>query len=600
MDADLELAMKLSLEAYENDDQWEAVPGAQKDAAKAKKSVVKKCIDLTLDSDDDDEDEPILRSNAGPLRVKAEPQDEEDQLLDEDQKPSFDDQLAAIRAEHKRKSEAQGGSAKRQALASPGGNKLGKAPVKDEKHEEIKHRINPASNVKPERIPIAYPNGAIRLTKTQGRNNNPNAIGWNGIFVRKAIEAMYCHFFFIGQDEFYRHLPLGLNERDAEIIIGRDIGYDPERPTAIERANVEDKTRLAKPSHFAVAHELAKIYRKSYGPNYKAIYPFGASSAHSKLAAIKYNDMDGKGFLRVLITESNAMTIDWVGGSNRHFIQDFPQKTKNTPTTASLPITLSIKSKYNFTKAAGSLIPSQPGAFHGNAFGSMGIGRLRELALPLLAGVSAKELKRTRLEVCTASVGKCEELWLQQMWHLAVGKTVETLPLDVDEDVKLPPITIVYPTADSAKACDQDARDAASNMGTHCNYGKRAIAIKALFHDYKDLVPGRLTHQKSYLLLPSSSSTRTDPYYVVLGSANFSSGALGGMDVMKSGGNRLKLNNFGKLPLSILFRGEDVKALLADGARSWTEVMTYKRPAAQYNTSAFGGSKPWSSGAWGH
>lgn len=42
-------------------------------------------------------------------------------------------------------------------------------------------------------------------------------------------------------------------------------------------------------------------------------------------------------------------------------------------------------------------------------------------------------------------MGSLKETWLKQVWHLAKGKSVETLPTDEDNDA-LPPITIVYPT----------------------------------------------------------------------------------------------------------------------------------------------------------
>ena len=182
---------------------------------------------------------------------------------------------------------------------------------------------------------MKYENGALRISKTPGRHSHKNAIGWSDIFVRSAITSTFCNFFFVAQDEFFRYLPLGRNEsRPVQVIIGRDIGYDPKHAAACSAADVEDKPALKKADHFAVARELAKIYKKNYGLNYQvgplslsprvrcpdlplqAVYPFCTGAVHSKVAVLVYLNMDGNKFIRVLITSCNAMKIDFEGDSN--------------------------------------------------------------------------------------------------------------------------------------------------------------------------------------------------------------------------------------------------------------------------------------------
>ena len=111
----------------------------------------------------------------------------------------------------------------------------------------------------------------------------------------------------------------------------------------------------------------------------------------------------------------------------------------------------------------------------------------------------------------------------------------------------------------------------------------------------KDKVPGLLTHQKQLLLLSPSSQV---PHFITIGSTNFSEGALGAIDFkMKSSTDaRLTIKNF---ELSILFRGEDVPALLAGGG-TWDSIVTYMRPAVRYTMAGPAKDKPFSSGAWGH
>ncbi|KAK4703307.1 hypothetical protein P7C70_g2914, partial [Phenoliferia sp. Uapishka_3] len=646
-DPDLELAIKLSI-----DEQRRVLSGQKspdedakahaKAKTKAKASVARDAkrtkssvIDLTLsDSDNDDLPNPFAKLEHHPVK------DEEfDQLLDEeDKKPhlgmSVADQLAERQALHqKRKSEEQRRDvpAKRQAVEpEPESEPEPEAAQSDQKgkgraravpaakpivpieEEDFKPNVK-WEKVKAQPLAMAYEKGALRLTRTTGRGANANAVTWSDIFVKDAIVAGVFFFFFVAGDEFYRFLPVGQNEtRNAQIIMGRDIDYDPERSTACVSADVEDKPHLKKEDHLSVARELAKTYRETYGGNYVAVYPFCTGAAHTKVAVIKYTDHADRNFLRVLITSCNAMSIDFVGGSNHHFIQDFPALgPKQRPLTTEfetillshltalgcpLPFIRSLTSTYDFSKAAGSLIPSQPGTYHSVTFNAMGLGRLAELSRQLLQPLTRQQKKGMRLEVCTASVGSIKELWLRQLWHLVKGGDVESLPSEDDEDANLPPISIVYPTQTSANSCSQDAVDAASNMGCHAKYHSRPIAVKGLFYDYKDKVLGRLTHQKQLLLLPSPSAASSQPLFLTIGSTNFSEGAMGGIDFkMKNGLARLKIVNY---ELSIFIRGTDIEGLLA-GAASWNEIITYQRPATRYILAGPGKDKPFSSGAWG-
>ena len=125
---------------------------------------------------------------------------------------------------------------------------------------------------------------------------------------------------------------------------------------------------------------------------------------------------------------------------------------------APLPFIEKLRSSYDFTTAAGSLVPSQPGSYHGPSFSMQGLGRLAELSRQILIDATKQEKSEKRLEVCTASVGSIKELWLRQVWHLVVGKSVSSVPNEDSKDA-LPAITIVYPTQMSADACTQEARD---------------------------------------------------------------------------------------------------------------------------------------------
>ncbi|KAM0754074.1 phospholipase D/nuclease [Meredithblackwellia eburnea MCA 4105] len=486
------------------------------------------------------------------------------------------------------------------ALASSSGQKRFAFDFADDDDVKIKPEAYMKPNLKPaDRTTMRYQNGALRLTRTSGRASNRNAVGWKDIFEKDSIVGMFSNFFFIENDALFRHLPLGHGSRKAEIIIGRDIRYDDQIVTAASSS----KTSFNQKEHQDLSRDLAKRYRFMHGPNYEAIYPKATGPVHSKMAAIKYLDSTGDPFLRLLITSCNAMEIDFAGGSNHHFIQDFPalkpgkRRAKNEfglnlfshleELGCPAEFVDSLKT-YDFSTASVSLILSHPGTH--KDISALGLGRLGQLSSEVIQGFKTKKLQ---LESCTASVGQLPELWLHQAWHLLTGRPISSIPQQCDSDDDLPPIRIIYPTQTTGDRSTPEAREAASEMGCHANFKTRSKEFQRLFHDYKDKVNGLLTHQKQYLLLHPSSQT---PLFLVFGSHNFSKNAFGDITFTKQGGEpRLKLNNF---ELSVFVKGEDIEGMLAPGS-SWEDFVTYRRPAQPYQLHGPVKDRPFSSGAWG-
>lgn len=79
-------------------------------------------------------------------------------------------------------------------------------------------------------------------------------------------------------------------------------------------------------------------------------------------------------------------------------------------------------------------------------------------------------------------------------------------------------------------------------------YGNRSDDFKSLFREYVDNDAGRLTHQKFYALV-SAQNPSAVPKWMVIGSTNFWSGAMGCIDIFVGGKNhgkpKLVISNLG-------------------------------------------------------
>jgi tyrosyl-DNA phosphodiesterase-1 len=63
----------------------------------------------------------------------------------------------------------------------------------------------PASSAK---VTITYPNGALRITRTPGRQNTKNCVNLQDVIHKQHLLSACVFSFFIGDNELYDHLPL--------------------------------------------------------------------------------------------------------------------------------------------------------------------------------------------------------------------------------------------------------------------------------------------------------------------------------------------------------------------------------------------------------
>lgn len=66
-------------------------------------------------------------------------------------------------------------------------------------------------------ITMAFPNGALRITRTPGRQNQKNCINLGDLIHKEHLVSACIYAFFIARDELFRHLPLSQSSDDVPV-----------------------------------------------------------------------------------------------------------------------------------------------------------------------------------------------------------------------------------------------------------------------------------------------------------------------------------------------------------------------------------------------
>jgi len=345
---------------------------------------------------------------------------------------------------------------------------------------------------------------------------------------------------------------------------------------------------------------LQQLSISQYGVNYKPFYAWSPGSSHSKILVLVY-----PGFLRLVITSCNLMNIDTIGGDNHWYIHDLPKlalrarvaaasfeddffthlEALNTPST----FLSSIKGLYDFSKVKVHLITSTPGVKAGSEASKHGLLRLRQTVQSLNLNLASKPPSKLKLEVCMASIGNLKSKWLNEFRSCALGTPS---PAVADPDDPVPDINLFYPSiSDVRDKASASAREGASNIGCHLlPWNDAPTAIKQIFHHYESKDLGCLFHQKFILAYDPTGTDANEeakPYYLYIGSANFSQSAWGELKEDKRASaaatNHTKLEKMKNFECGVIIPGDLVGPLLEVGTESWQEgVVCYDQRAARY------------------
>ncbi|RWA14048.1 hypothetical protein EKO27_g1065 [Xylaria grammica] len=432
------------------------------------------------------------------------------------------------------------------------------------------------------RVPMAYANGAIRITRTPGRKYAKNCVNLQDVIHKDQLESACIYSFFIAEEELYEYLPFSHSSGGVPIYIGRDPNFDvPTVQMASTLAGIKLQEKVSRKQLDSIRPALQQLHRQKHGQNLQTFYAWGPGSCHSKILLLVY-----PGFLRIVITSCNMMTIDTELGDNQWYIHDIPKRSSvATQSPAGFEADLlshmealgtpeaflnSIRGAYDYSTVKVHLITSVPGACSGAKAEKHGLLRLRRIVKEMDLRLPEKT-KKLQLEVCTASVGNLNAKWLHGFFDCALGKDA----LGTYDGIReVPKLKLFYPTMQDVKNADEAARDAASNIGCHTRpWGTAPREVKSIFHHYESKDRGKLFHQKLILAYNHLDSTQS-PYYVYVGSANFSQSAWGALEHDKRGNEStsdkklIKLANF---ECGVLVPGHLVEGLLEDGTESWQE-----------------------------
>ncbi|CZT45978.1 uncharacterized protein RSE6_06344 [Rhynchosporium secalis] len=309
---------------------------------------------------------------------------------------------------------------------------------------------------------------------------------------------------------------------------------------------------------------------------------------------------------------SNAVPIYIGRDVNMGYIHDFPKRTLRTKadltpfetdllshlTALGTPECFvdSIQGLYDYSTVKVHLTTSVPRVCSGDKAENHGLLRLRRIILGLNLKLSEKVSKNVRLEICAASIGNISAKWLNGFNDCVMGRAA----LVAGDDLRpVPDLKLFYPTVGDVKTADSSSQDAASNIGCHSRpWIDAPNAVKRIFHHYRSKDTGKLFHQK-LILAYNPQDTNAAPYFVYIGSANFSQSAWGALEADKkkneaTGDTKLvKLTNF---ECGVVVPGHLVESLLEKGTKSWQDgIVPYDQAVASYTLPK---DRPWNDPRW--
>ncbi|KAJ7120179.1 tyrosyl-DNA phosphodiesterase-domain-containing protein [Mycena epipterygia] len=430
-----------------------------------------------------------------------------------------------------------------------------------------------------------YQGGALRLTRTPGRNH-VNTVSLGDLIDPNGLSCAFVFSFFIENDYLFQHFPFKTSANHREhclVYMGRDISMDPvavgRRPKSA--ADFNDVVEAAQ-----------REYSETYGRNFRAFYPRmpGSGCAHSKIMILLYPD-----FMRVVITSANLMQLDAVIGDNTWFIQDFPRLSSDAAEEYEetqferdliqhledlacpeefLDMYLTT-STFDFSAAKVHLVTSKPGSFSGAKAENYGQLRLRCIIRDeILSDFTV--LPKMNFEVCVGSVGRLEakDVVKNLLESCAGGRQ--------RSKAGKPALNMVFPTYYDVQNSNVPG---VGNISSHINWKAlkpSAAFLKDIFYHYQSKDAGCMFHMKSILALEADKPD-APPLYMYVGSHNFSINAWGRVLEEKrpnvaGKGAYLRLANLANIECGVVVKGGDIAGMLETA--DWQDIVPYVRPSA--------------------
>ncbi|KAI1151905.1 phospholipase D/nuclease [Nemania diffusa] len=414
---------------------------------------------------------------------------------------------------------------------------------------------------------MAYPNGAIRMTRTAGRKHTRNCISLPDIIHKDELESACIMSSHIAEEELYKHLPFSHTYDEIPIFIGRDITLDPQLEEAVDtgRADLEGL--------------LQQLHSQKYGQNLKTFYL--PHNPHPQVLLLEYST-----FLRIVITSCNMRNIDTKQADNLWYIHDIPRRNENSREPLStfgselreflrylnVPrlFLQSIFNNYDYSTVNVHLTISMPSSIT-NKPANCGLMSMRRNVERMGLNLSQKDRSGAlQLEVCSVKVGKLNAVWLNHFYDCALGKSI--MDTGLRRNV-LPRIKLFHPNRGDVITANKDAQDVAKciTCGVQRRFwftGKEDRTMKNVFHHYISKDTGTLSHQNVILAYNPRATTQL-PYYMYIGSATFETTSWGELRRINPG--ILQVVGMQTIECGVLIPGHLIDGLLEKGTGSWQE-----------------------------
>lgn len=69
------------------------------------------------------------------------------------------------------------------------------------------------------KVSMAFPNGALRITRTPGRKDQKNCVNLGNLIHKDHLVSACIYAFYIARNELFRHLPLSKSSNDVPVSI---------------------------------------------------------------------------------------------------------------------------------------------------------------------------------------------------------------------------------------------------------------------------------------------------------------------------------------------------------------------------------------------
>lgn len=175
----------------------------------------------------------------------------------------------------------------------------------------VRHHVCPAdlqtTNVRSV-VPVdlfgPFKDGAVRITRTPGRINDPNSFFLGDVIRKEAVVSALLTSYLIAEPELFPFLPIAgsgpHSRRKAPVFVIRDLGADHMRGIIALQDGAKTLTsKVSKANHDAVSRRVAELYREEFGENLRVCHPWTSGIAHSKIVVVEYER-----YLLVVITSS--------------------------------------------------------------------------------------------------------------------------------------------------------------------------------------------------------------------------------------------------------------------------------------------------------